>query len=100
MLGENIMNEKSNSKSFFVGCFQGVKNNNPYYFLCFAYPQKQQAYQPKEKGLTEVVGGGVASIYVEKDVYDLFKAKCKPFEYVDACVMYVNGGPALISYNL
>lgn len=94
------MNEKSSSKSFFVGCFQGVKNNNPYYFLCFAYPQKQQAYQPKEKGLTEVIGGGVASIYVDKDVYDLFKAKAKPFDYVDAQVMYVNGGPALISYNL
>lgn len=86
------MNE-NNNKAYFIGGFKGVKKetNRPYWFLAFGAAQEQTE---------DRFGGAAANIYVDEKVYNDFKAKAKPFNYVDAQVLYVRGGWSLINYKL
>ena len=89
------MSDKTN-QVYFAGGFTGkIKNGvhagEPFYGLGFVVPTKQD---------DEHFGASCATVFVSKEVWDDFKLKAKPCNYMNANVMYVRGGYSLISYNL
>lgn len=90
----NSNNKNDSDKPLFIGGFTGnsKKTGEPIYCLHFAVkPNKERENS---------FGWDTASCWVEKDTYQKFMIADMFMQKVDAQVLYVRGGYALINYNL
>lgn len=86
--------KNDDNKPLFIGGFTGnsKKTGEPIYCLHFAVkPNKERE---------NAFGYDSASCWVDKDTYQKFMISNLFMTRVDAVVMYVRGGYALIGYNL
>lgn len=93
-MGFNSSKNDEMNKPLFIGGFTGnsKKTGEPIYCLHFAVkPTKERE---------NAFGYDSASCWVEKDTYQKFMISNVFMTRVDANIMYVRGGYALISYNL
>lgn len=96
-MGFGTTTSKEDNRPIYIGGFVGTskKSGNPYY--CLQFVVKSDKDSDNKIGSWQNV-----NLFVKQEVYQQFSiaSSIKSLDHIDANIMWVNGGFALINYTL